>query len=76
MSYIAESITSGQRSHEPACETAALTFIDVYIDTKNAVQAKEAAAVAFVENLDKNPNFVEGSACAKAAAEYMKEIYP
>ena len=76
MSYIADSIRSGQRSHDPACETAALTFLDVFIDTKNAVEAKEAAAVAFVENLDKNPNFIDGSACAKTAAEYMKEIDP
>jgi len=45
-----------------------------YKEKKNEDLASEAAAVAYLEALDKNPNFDQTSACAKAADAYIQEF--
>ena len=37
-------------------------------------KANEAAAVAYLESLDKYPNFDKNGACAKAAESYIAEF--
>ena len=47
---------------------------DAYIDQKSEAAANEAAAVAYLEALDKNPNFDQTSACARSAEAYIAEF--
>jgi len=74
IAYITEAITKGKRKIDPVCAAATSAYWDAYIDKKNEALANEAAAVAYIEALDKNPRFDQTSACAKSAAAYMAEF--
>merc|ERR1712128_250085 len=56
------------------CTTATLAYWDAYIEEKSESAASEAAAVAYIEALDKNPDFDKNSACGKAADAYIAEF--
>ena len=74
IAYIAEAIRSGERKLDPVCGEATLAYWDAYIKQKSEAAANEAAAVAYIEALEKNPRFDQTSACAKAAEAYIAEF--
>jgi len=74
MAYIAEAIKNGERQLDPVCGEATLAYWDAYIASKSEAMANEAAAIGYVEALDKYPNFDQSSACAKAAEAYIAEF--
>jgi len=74
MAYIAESIKSGQRSVDPVCAAAAESYFDAYIAQRSEAAASEAAAVAYLEAIDANPDFDQTSACARSAEAYIAEF--
>ena len=74
IAYIAEAIKNGERRLDPVCGEATLAYWDAFIASKDEASANEAAAVGYLEALDKNPNFDQTSACAKAADAYIQEF--
>ena len=74
LAYISEAIRSGDRKLDPVCAAAADSYFDAYIANKDEAKANEAAAVAYLESLDKYPNFDKNGACAKAAESYIAEF--
>ena len=75
IAYITEAIRSKiSRKLDPVCAAAAEAYFDAYIDQKSEAAANEAAAVAYIESLDKYPNFDTKSPCGKAASAYIKEL--
>ena len=71
IAYIAEAIRSGQRRIDPVCAAAAESYFEAYIKQRSEAAANEAAAVAYLEAIEANPNFDQTSACAKAAEAYI-----
>ena len=71
IAYIAEAIKSGQRRIDPACAAAAESYFDAYIEQKSEAAANEAAAVAYLDAIDANPDYDLTSACAKSAEAYI-----
>merc|ERR1711973_301553 len=61
-------------AYDPVCGVATLAYWDAYIEKKSETAANEAAAVAYLEALDKNPDFDQSSACGKAADAYIREF--
>ena len=55
------------------CAAATEAYFDSYVANKSESDANDAAAVAYIEALDKNPNFDDNSACGKAAAAYIAQ---
>ncbi len=74
IAYIAEAIKSGQRRIDPVCAAAAESYLDTYIKRRSEAAASEAAAVAYLEAIDANPDFDQTSACAKAGEAYIAEF--
>jgi len=74
LAYITEAIAKGDRKIDPVCGAATIAYWDAYIEEKSEAAANEAAAVAYLETLDKNPDFDQNSACAKAAEAYISEF--
>jgi len=74
IAYITEAITKGGRRFDPVCAAATEAYFDAYIEKKSEAAANEAAAVAYIETLDKNPDFDLESPCATAADAYIKEF--
>jgi len=72
IAYITEAVTRQGREFDPVCAAATDAYFDAYIRDKSEAAANEAAAVAYLDTLDKNPNFDVNSACGKAAAAYIK----
>merc|ERR1712131_136860 len=74
IAYITEAITKGGRRFDPVCAAATEAYFDAYIEKKSEAAANEAAAVAYIETLGKNPDFDQSSACGKAADAYIREF--
>merc|ERR1712198_483752 len=74
IAYVTEAIKNGERKLDPVCGVATLAYWDAYIEKKSEAAANEAAAVAYLEALDKNPDFDRSSACGKAADAYIREF--
>ena len=74
IAYITKAIKNGKRKIDPVCAAATNAYWDAYIEKKDEALANEAAAVAYLETLDKNPDFDQTSACAKAAQAYTAEF--
>ena len=74
IAYIAEAIKSGQRRIDPVCAAAAESYFDAYIAQRSEAAANEAAAVAYLEAIEANPDFDQTSACAIAADAYIAEF--
>merc|ERR1711915_1084088 len=74
IAYITEAVTRQGREFDPVCAAATEAYFDAYIRDKSEAAANEAAAVAYLDTLDKNPNFDVNSACGKAAAAYIAEF--
>merc|ERR1711915_185302 len=74
IAYITEAITKGGRRFDPVCAAATEAYFDAYIEKKSEAAANEAAAVAYLDTLEKSPNFDVNSACGKAAAAYIAEF--
>ena len=71
IAYIAEAIRSGARRIDPVCAAASEAYFDAYIANKSEAAANEAAAVAYLDAIEANPNFDQTSACAKSADAYI-----
>merc|ERR1711976_1103032 len=65
---------TGNNDLDPVCAASAEAYFDAYIEKKNEAAANEAAAVAYLEAVDKTPNFDRGSPCGKAATAYIEEF--
>ena len=74
VSYIAEAITHKERKLDPVCAAATLAYWEAYAEHKSEAKANEAAAIAYLETLDKHPDFDQTSACAKSAKAYMENF--
>ena len=74
LAYIAEAITKQDRMIDPVCGAATIAYWDAYIAHKSEAVANEAAAIAYLETMDKHPEFDQTSACGKAAEAYMAEF--
>ena len=74
LAYISEAIRSGERKLDPVCAAAAEAYFDAFIAKKDEAKANEAAAVAYLNSLDKYPNFDKNGACARAAESYIAEF--
>jgi len=70
--YITETINSGIVKIDPVCAASTAAYMKAYKEKKNEDLASEAAAIAYLEALDKNPNFDPTSPCGKAAEAYIK----
>merc|ERR1719244_2250055 len=74
IAYINEAIASGNNKLDPVCAASAEAYFDAYIEEKDEAAANEAAAVAYLEAVDKTPDFDRGGPCGKAAAAYIEEF--
>merc|ERR1712055_16317 len=74
LAYINEAIRKRDRVFDPVCGAASLAYWDAFIEKKDESAASEAAAVAYLDALETNPNFDENGACGKAAKAYMAEF--
>merc|ERR1711915_123741 len=74
IAYITEAVTRQGREFDPVCAAATDAYFDAYIQDKSEASANEAAAVAYLDTLEKSPNFDVNSACGKAAAAYIAEF--
>ena len=74
LAYISEAIRSGERKLDPVCAAAAEAYFDAFIAKKDEAKANEAAAVAYLNSLDKYPNFDKNGACARAGESYIAEF--
>merc|ERR1711872_959656 len=63
-----------QNRPSPPNAAAMIAYFDAYIEKKDEAAANEAAAVAYLEAVDKTPNFDRGSPCGKAATAYIEEF--
>jgi len=73
LAYITEAITH-KRKIDPVCGAATLAYWDAYIENKSEAAASKAAGIAYLETLDKHPEFDQTSACAKSAEAYIAEF--
>merc|ERR1711962_1311597 len=74
LAYINEAIRKRDRVFDPVCGAASLAYWDAFIEKKDESAASEAAAVAYLDALETNPNFDENGACGRAAKAYMAEF--
>merc|ERR1712083_980101 len=74
IAYINEAIKQKDRVFDPVCGAATLAYWDTFIDKKNEAAASEAAAVAYLDALEANPDFDENGACGRAAKAYIEEF--
>merc|ERR1712083_1253977 len=74
LAYINEAIRKRDRVFDPVCGAASLAYWDAFIEKKDETAAGEAAAVAYLDALENNPNFDENGACGRAAKAYMAEF--
>ena len=74
LAYINEAIRKRDRVFDPVCGAASLAYWDAFIEKKDETAASEAAAVAYLDALENNPNFDENGACGRAAKAYMAEF--
>ena len=74
IAYINEAIKQRDRVFDPVCGAATLAYWDTFIDKKNEAAASEAAAVAYLDALEANPDFDENGACGRAAKAYIEEF--
>merc|ERR1739838_46522 len=74
LAYISEAIRSGERKLDPVCAAAADAYFDAFIANKDEAKANEAAAVAYLDTLNKFPNFDKNGACARAAESCIAEF--
>merc|ERR1711887_208588 len=74
LTYINEAIRKRDRVFDPVCGAASLAYWDAFIEKKDESAASEAAAVAYLDALETNPNFDENGACGRAAKAYMAEF--
>merc|ERR1712156_1107628 len=73
IAYITEAVTKNGAEYDPVCAAAIEAYFDEYIANKSDEKASEAASVAYIEALDKNPDFDSNGACGKAAAAYIAQ---
>ena len=69
-----EAITKGGRKFDQVCAAATEAYFDAFIASKSESAANKAASVAYIETLDKNPDFDLQSPCAIAAEAYIQEF--
>ena len=74
LAYITEVFTKGGRKFDPVCAAATEAYFDAYIANKSESAANEAVAVAYLETLEKNPDFDTNSACGKASDAHIVEF--
>jgi len=74
LAYITEAVTKKGRKFDPVCAAATEAYFDAYIENKSEAAANEAAAIAYIETLDKNPDFDLESPCGLAATAYIAEF--
>merc|ERR1719489_658869 len=74
LTYINEAIRKRDRVFDPVCGAASLAYWDAFIEKKDESAASEAAAVAYLDALEANPDFDENGACGKAAKAYIEEF--
>merc|ERR1712055_231327 len=74
IAYINEAIRKRDRVFDPVCGAATLAYWDTFIEKKDEAAASEAAAVAYLDALEANPDFDENGACGKAAKAYIEEF--
>merc|ERR1712131_353156 len=53
IAYITEAVTKKGRKFDPVCAAATDAYFDAYIENKSEAAANEAAAIAYIETLDK-----------------------
>ena len=69
--FIDEAILSSDDGLDPVCGASAEAYFDAFEAGKGEAAANEAAAVAYVEAVDANPNFNPQSPCGRAAEAYI-----
>merc|ERR1712109_174333 len=74
IAYITEAVTKNGAEYDPVCAAAIEAYFDEYIANKSDEKASEAASVAYIEALDKNPDFDSNGACGKAASAYIAQF--
>merc|ERR1712142_18104 len=72
--FLDDAILSKDYGLAPVCEKSALAYFDTYVASGNEEDAIEAAANAYIEALDADPNFDTESPCGKAAQAYIALI--
>merc|ERR1712109_355016 len=74
IAYINEAIREKDRVFDPVCGAATLAYWDSFIEGKAESDATEAAAVAYLDAREANPDFDENGPCGKAAKAYIQEF--
>merc|ERR1712156_275583 len=74
IAYINEAIRQRDRVFDPVCGAATLAYWDSFIEGKAESDATEAAAVAYLDAREANPDFDENGPCGKAAKAYIQEF--
>merc|ERR1712060_1033451 len=74
IAYINEAIRQRDRVFDPVCGAATLAYWDSFIEGKAESDATEAAAVAYLDAREANPDFDENGPCGKAAKAYIEEF--
>merc|ERR1712178_269068 len=74
IAYINEAIRQKDRVFDPVCGAATLAYWDSFIEGKAESDATEAAAVAYLNAREVNPDFDENGPCGKAAKAYIEEF--
>merc|ERR1711866_10977 len=67
LAYINEAITQKDRVFDPVCGAATLAYWENFIEKKDESAASEAAAIAYLNAREANPDFDENGPCGKAA---------
>ena len=73
LAYINEAITQKDRVFDPVCGAATLAYWNNLIEKKDESAASEAAAVAYLNAREANPDFDENGPCGKASKAYIEE---
>merc|ERR1712217_701220 len=74
IAYINEAIRQRDSVFDPVCGADTLAYWDSFIEGKAESDATEAAAVAYLDAREANPDFDENGPCGKAAKAYIKEF--
>merc|ERR1711912_150599 len=74
IAYINEAIRQKDRVFDPVCGAATLAYWDSFIEGKAESDATEAAAVAYLDAKEANPDFDENGPCGKAGKAYIEEF--
>merc|ERR1711868_248706 len=72
-SFIETAILNNNAGVDPVCSAASEAYFDSFLSGSSESEASEAAAVAYLDAVEANPDFDKNSPCGKAADAYIAQ---